>query len=149
LSLVFDYTDTEIGLRVPGKFKGIIREIEENEDKKLGEICFIFVNRKRILEINRDFLKHDYATDVITFSNNIKRIIKGEIYICIDVVLKNAQNLGISFEKEVQRVMIHGILHLLDYSDAIGEEIKKMREREDFYLAVIERDGFWNDGASI
>jgi probable rRNA maturation factor len=145
LGVIFDYTGSGSSLRLPIKLKGIVREIARNENKKLGEICFIFVNRKRILDINRVFLKHDYETDVITFNRNFKNVISGDIYICIDVVMQNSVFLGISVKMEIQRVMIHGLLHLLGYNDSKDAEIEKIRKREDYYMDIIESGGFWND----
>jgi rRNA maturation RNase YbeY len=141
LNVIFDYSDIKERLKIPVQFRRIVREIEVNEDKKLGEICYIFVSRRKILEINRSFLKHDYVTDVVTFNLNKKGMISGDIYICADKVSENACRLGIPLEEEISRVMIHGILHLIGYNDLNKLEQGEMRKKEDFYLAIIEKKG--------
>jgi len=149
LKLVFDYSDRKGKLKIPLKFKNIVREIELQEKRKLGEICFIFVSRERMLYINRFFLKHDYVTDVITFSNNIKSIIAGDIYICTDVVLENADLMNVLFSEEILRVMVHGILHLKGYQDDNKKSMAIMRLKENYYLEFFNKMGVKEDGSNL
>jgi len=135
--IVFDYSDLIEEFKVPDRFGDIVKEIGHSEGKKLGEICFIFVSRKKILEINRNFLKHDYVTDVITFNYNVKRTVSGDIYICKEKVYENAEEMQIPKKEEIMRVMIHGLLHLVGYNDNSRENAGLMRHKEDYYLNII------------
>jgi probable rRNA maturation factor len=146
LKLVFNYTDIGGGFKIPARFRGIVSEIEKIENKKLGEICYIFVDETKILEINRNFLKHDYVTDVITFEQNVKQLVSGDIYICLDKVAKNAIGYDVPKSQEIFRVMIHGILHLVGYKDKTFEERCAMRKREDYYLNKGKEMGVLDDG---
>ncbi len=130
-----EYGEWKGRIKIPSGLRKVVKEIGLEEKKKLGEICFIFVSEMEIIRINREFLKHDYATDVITFSNNMKLSVGGDIFICPEVVFLNAVNYGSDNYTELFRVMIHGILHLMGYNDAQADERIEMREREDHYLA--------------
>ena len=88
-----------------------------------------------LLKINKEFLQHDYYTDIITFQNDTEDI-SGEIYISIDRVEDNAKAVGTTFENELNRVMVHGVLHLMGYGDKSAEEEAVMRQKEDFYLTL-------------
>lgn len=108
------------------------------EDKKLGELSFIFCADDYLLEINRKFLQHDFYTDIITFPTSTKTdIVSGEIYISIDRIRENAINRNEIFDKELARVLVHGILHLLGYDDHTEEEITLIRSKEDNYLLLL------------
>jgi probable rRNA maturation factor len=135
LGIHIEYGEWKGSIRIPSGFKKVVREIGLKEKRKLGEICFIFVSEKEIVRINREFLKHDYITDVITFSNNMKSLVGGDIFICPQMVFLNAVNYGSDNYTELFRVMIHGVLHLTGYMDASDEEKGIMRGREDYYLA--------------
>ena len=89
-----------------------IKNIAEQYGKKTGEIAFVFCNDDKMLEINRQYLQHDYYTDIITFDYSQKNIISGDIFISLDTVKTNAEQFGVAFEKELHRIIIHGILHL-------------------------------------
>jgi len=127
---------------IPAGFKKVIREIGTTEKKKLGEICFIFVSEKEIIRVNREFLKHDYATDVITFGNRMKFSVGGDIYICPGIGFMNAVTYGSDNYHELYRVMIHGVLHLTGYNDSTAEEREVMRSREDHYLEWGKKEDF-------
>jgi len=134
LELSYNFSEYTKRLRIPVKFEGIVREIEKTEGKRIGEICFIFVSRKEIIEMNRFYLKHDYVTDVITFNKTKKNLIRGDIYICPEFVNENAKKMSENRDHELMRIMIHGILHLLGYEDNTKFHKERMHEREDFYL---------------
>jgi rRNA maturation RNase YbeY len=135
LSIHIEYGEWKGNLNIPSGFKEVVKEIGRQEKRKLGEICFIFVSDKEIVRINREFLKHDYVTDVITFSNNVKLLVGGDIFVCPQMVFLNAVNYGSDNYTELFRVMIHGVLHLTGYSDGTVEEKLVMRGREDYYLS--------------
>ena len=104
------------------------------EDKKLGEINYIFCNDEYLLKINQDYLQHDYYTDIITFDYVKGKTISGDIFISLTRISENASTLSSSFEKELLRVLAHGVLHLCGYKDKSDEEQKTMRAKEDFYI---------------
>lgn len=100
-----------------------------------SEITYIFSNDAYVLRLNQEYLKHDYFTDILTFTLSLPNSpVHSEIYISIDRVKENAAELGIPFENELFRVMIHGLLHLAGYDDHSAKEKSQMRAREDFYL---------------
>ncbi len=115
----------------------LIKNILKDEDKRLGEINIILQSDKEELEINKKFLKHNYYTDVIAFQYNKKDIIKGDIFISIENVRKNAISYNEDIKIELLRVIIHGVLHLIGYSDKNDREKKIMRKRENKYLMLI------------
>jgi len=100
------------------------------------EISFIFCSDKYLLKMNRDYLNHDYLTDIITFSNGTKASVGGDIYISIDRVKENAHLFHVTFDDELGRVMIHGILHMLGYKDKRRKEVELMRKMENKMLAL-------------
>lgn len=111
-----------------------IEELFRKEGKKLESLNYIFCSDKRLLEINQQYLQHDYYTDIITFDLSAGTATLGEIYISIDRVRDNAKTLGTSFRSELHRVIFHGALHLCGYGDKKKEEVKIMRSREDYWL---------------
>ncbi len=129
------YRDVKFRLGKTKDIKQWIGEVIRAEGKKPGDLSFIFVGDSEILEINKEFLEHDYYTDVIAFDYHNGDIINGEIYLSIDTIRKNAIRYTKRLKEEILRVMVHGTLHLTGYSD--DEQIQKsiMRQKEDQYLA--------------
>jgi len=116
----------------------LIRTISE-ENKKPWYINFIFCNDDYLLELNKVYLNHITLTDILTFPfAEQPEIISGDIYISIERVVENAENFGEPKDRELRRVMIHGVLHLLGYRDKTGMEKRKMREKEDYHLNKYE-----------
>lgn len=130
----FFFENRDFSLKKRTILKRFIESIFKTEREKLESLNYIFVSDKRLLEINRQFLQHDYYTDIITFNLSVNASIHAEIYISIDRVKENAKKLGVSFKSELHRVIFHGALHLCGYKDKSKREREKMREREDFYL---------------
>ena len=104
------------------------------ENKKIGEITYIFSDDNYILKVNQDYLKHDFYTDVITFDYVKGRTISGDIFVSLPRISDNAKMLNKDFKKEFLRVLAHGILHLCGYKDKLDEEISLMRDKEDHYI---------------
>ncbi len=111
-----------------------IENTVQNENNRVGEINVIFCSDEYLLTMNIEHLKHDFYTDIITFDYSDKDIVSGDLFISKERVEDNANKFKESFEKEIHRVIIHGVLHLLGYNDKTEEEQKQMREKENFYL---------------
>ncbi len=114
-----------------------IKDVVTGYNKNVGDVSFVFCNDERILETNRQFLQHDYYTDVITFDYTDGSTISGDIFISIDTVASNAKDFGNSFMDELMRVMIHGILHLCGQDDQTPGQRKTMTEKENNALAKL------------
>lgn len=112
------------------------KKIILSENKKMGDIVFIFCNDAYLLEKNIQFLQHTTLTDVITFDYSNKNQISGDIFISTERVRENAKIFNVSFLEELDRVMAHGLLHLLGYKDKQKKDAKIIREKEDFYLSI-------------
>lgn len=113
-----------------------IKTVCISESKRLGDIAFIFCSDDYILDVNVEYLGHDYYTDIITFDYCEGDRISGDLFISIDSVRDNAEHFGVDFETELNRVMVHGVLHLIGYDDHSDEDIKMMRAKEDYYINV-------------
>lgn len=105
------------------------------EDKKPGDISYIFCDDDYLLKVNQDYLDHDYYTDVITFDYVKGKTISGDIFVSLPRILENADLLSQDFEREFRRVLAHGVLHLCGYKDKSESDARQMREKEEFYLA--------------
>ena len=114
-----------------------IKNVVEQYSCKVGDINIILCNDPYILEINNQFLSHNYYTDIITFDYSEENIINGELYISIDTVRENAIEYSQEFPDELNRVIIHGILHLCGLDDHCEEDIKEMREAENASLELL------------
>jgi rRNA maturation RNase YbeY len=112
-----------------------LQSLAEAEGKRVGEVAFIFCSDDELLPINRQYLRHDYYTDVITFDYTEGPVLSGDVFISVDTVRANAEAFRQTFDDELHRVMAHGLLHLCGYADATPQEQKQMRTKEDFYLA--------------
>lgn len=126
----------EINFRLKGwrKTTKVLREVIEKERKISGDLSFIITTDERLKKINVEFLKHDYYTDVITFSDNSDNVINGEIYISMERVKENALNYNVSLDSELLRVLIHGVLHLVGYNDSSEGQKAEMSRMEDFWI---------------
>ncbi len=113
-----------------------LRLVAESEIRRMGDVSIIFCSDNHILDINLKYLQHDYFTDIITFDYCEGDTISGDLFISIDSVRENALYYGASFEDELDRVMVHGVLHLLGYDDHTPEETAVMREKENYYVNI-------------
>lgn len=112
--------------------------VAESEVKRIGDISIIFCSDSYILDINIRYLHHDYFTDIITFDYTEGDRLSGDLFISLDTVRANAAEYGSDFETELNRVMVHGVLHLIGYDDHSSADKKLMREKEDYYLLLRE-----------
>ena len=108
-----------------------LSEVILSENKKEGEINYIFCNDDYLLEINQQYLDHDTLTDIISFDYSIGNELHGDVFISIERVRENATDFKVSFEEELKRVLVHGVLHYCGYKDKTEEDEKAMRLKED------------------
>ena len=127
--ILFDFSDEELVV-------DWIHRVIGAEKKELGEISIIFTSDKYLLSVNKEYLKHDYFTDIITFDYCNDIIVAGDLFISIDRVNENAESFEVSFITELRRVIVHGVLHLCGYKDKTDEQQKEMRGKEDTFLNI-------------
>lgn len=108
-----------------------ISDVIHSENKNIGEISYIFCDDEYLLEINKQYLNHDYYTDIISFDYTVSDVISGDIFVSIDRVKENALDFGASFDNELKRVIIHGVLHFCGFKDKSNEEEEIMRRKEE------------------
>ena len=118
-----------------------IKAVAADYGFSVGQIHYIFCSDERELEINRQFLGHDYYTDIITFDYSTASTLNGDIFISLDTVRSNAETVGVSFEEELHRILIHGILHLTGQGDKTPETKVQMTEKEN--KALEKLNGNW------
>lgn len=113
-----------------------IKKVAEKYGKKVGDISYIFCSDERILEVNREYLQHDYYTDIITFDYTEKNVIAGDLFISLETVKTNSEKFGTEYEEELHRTIIHGILHLCGINDKGPGEREIMEQNENAALAM-------------
>lgn len=113
-----------------------LKLVAESEIRRIGDISIIFCSDNYILDVNQKYLQHDYFTDIITFDYCEGDKLSGDLFISVDSVRENALEYGVEFEDELNRVMVHGILHLIGYDDHSEEDIAEMRKKENYYLSL-------------
>jgi len=116
------------------KIKSLIKNIIDEENKIMGDINYVFCTDNYLLEINSKYLNHNTLTDIITFNFCENKKISGDILISLDRIKENSSIFEQPFNKELYRVMIHGVLHLIGYKDKTSKEKERMRKKEDYYL---------------
>lgn len=121
----------------PEVMRSWIQSVVQAEGYTLGEVNFIFSSDSYLHDLNKRFLNHDTLTDVISFDYTSGKIVSGDIYISIDRVKDNAVEYGVTFDNELARVMVHGVLHYCGYKDKDSEEAKEMRAKENVYLSLL------------
>lgn len=114
-----------------------IKKVAEKYGKKVGDISYIFCSDERILEINKEYLQHDYYTDIITFDYTEGNIISGDLFISLETVKTNSEQFGTEYEEELHRTIIHGILHLCGINDKGPGEREIMEENENAAIALL------------
>jgi rRNA maturation RNase YbeY len=121
----------------PQRVKAWIGAVAERQSKAIGELYYYFCSDEKLLEINKERLGHDFYTDIVTFPlTDCETVLSSEFCISIDRIKENAQTFGRSYESELHRVIIHGVLHLIGFDDLTDEEEKEMREQEELSLEL-------------
>jgi rRNA maturation RNase YbeY len=132
-------TIVNLGVKIPSfvskkDLKEAVKNLALNEGKVLKDLSLVFTDDDYLLEVNKQYLNHDYFTDVITFDYSSFPEVSGDVMISLDRVKDNAQSLNQSFELEFYRVVFHGVLHLCGYKDKSEADEKEMRAKEDYYI---------------
>ena len=119
------------------KMNAWIKSVANKYKKNVGEIAYIFCSNKKILEVNKQYLQHDYYTDIITFDYCERDVLNGDIFISIETVSSNAERFRVSFEEELRRILIHGILHLCGQDDKTPALRAEMTKKETEALEML------------
>ena len=127
-------------ISLPTNTEEWLKDLIISEEKKPGKITYIFCDDEYLLKVNQDFLDHDYYTDIITFDYVKGKTISGDIFVSLQRISDNASTLSNSFDKELKRVLAHGVLHLCGYKDKSEDDEKLMRSKEDFYINKYEEE---------
>jgi len=130
----FNFEDVEFDLPDKNTLTDWIKLAVESEGKTLGDITYVFCSDEYLWNMNKQYLNHDYYTDIITFDYVKNGVISGDLFISYDRIKDNAEKFNVSHETELLRVMIHGVMHLVGYDDMTDEDETKIHEREDYYL---------------
>jgi probable rRNA maturation factor len=135
ISPVYFHFPRQFSLSDRRRLKSFIANIFRTEKVRFSSVHYIFCTDDFLLEMNNQYLGHNYFTDIITFNLAEKgEPVTGEIYISVDRVVENARDLKLTFKEEMLRVIFHGVLHLCGYGDKTRAQEKEMRAREDYYL---------------
>jgi rRNA maturation RNase YbeY len=138
MSIIYQAEDIQMPSIKKREITSWIKKVAESYGKKAGDIAYIFCSDAKILEVNKQYLKHDYYTDIITFDYDNNNIISGDLFISLDTVKSNADMFNTTYEKELHRVIIHGILHLVGINDKGPGEREIMEAAENKALSLIE-----------
>ena len=132
------FQDTDFKFRDRRKTNEWLKLTAESEIRRIGNISIIFCSDNYVLDINQKYLQHDYFTDIITFDYCEEDRLSGDLFISVDSVRENSVEFGTEFKDELNRVIIHGLLHLVGYDDHTEKDIKLMRSKENYYLSLRE-----------
>lgn len=138
MAIYFSTENINFNLKNKLRIKKWIAEVIKREGKTLGDIGYVFCDDAYLLEANIEYLNHDTYTDIITFDYVEGDLISGDMMISVDRIRENATIFGVSFEQELHRVIIHGVLHLLGNKDKSEKDAAKMRKLEEKALAVYD-----------
>ncbi len=112
-----------------------LQDVVATENLELGDVCIVFCSDDELLEMNVNFLQHDFFTDILTFDYCIDNVVSGDLFISIDRIVDNAAKLKEDYVTELKRVCVHGVLHLCGYGDKTEKQTLVMRQKEDFYIS--------------
>ena len=135
--IIYTVYDVDMPIFKKNRIKNWIKKVAGNYNKTIGDIAYIFCSQKKIYELNKQYLKHHYVTDILTFDYSTHNKISGDVFISIDTVRANANSLHIDYENELYRVMIHGVLHLCGIKDDTTEDKIQMRNSENKALKYL------------
>ena len=135
MSIDFVY-NTDFELSNKKQVSDWVLRVINSKGYKLGNLVYAFFNDEDLKDLNIRFLKHDYYTDVISFDETADQVVSGNIAISVDRVKENATQIGVDFEEELRRVMIHGVLHFIGFNDKTNSEKKEIREQEALALSM-------------
>lgn len=135
----FNFEDIEFELPDNSLLRSWIEYTIHNENKELGNVSYIFCSDEYLWNMNKQYLNHDYYTDIITFDYVKGGVISGDLFISYDRISDNAEKFGVLRETELLRVMIHGVLHLIGYDDVTDELEEEIHKKEDFYIDIFEK----------
>ena len=140
--VAIQFHTADLGITLPGKtiLKTLLSDLFRKEGKQLAGLSIVFCSDEYLLELNRQFLQHDYYTDILTFLMSERGApVEGELYISIDRVRDNARALGVPAMHELRRVILHGALHLCGYKDKLKKDQALIRQKEDRYLQLLKK----------
>ena len=132
------FEDTDFIFKGKARNNKWLRLVSESEIRRIGDINIIFCSDNYILNVNQQYLQHDYFTDIITFDYCEGDRLSGDLFISVDTVRENAIEYGTEFSEELHRVIVHGILHLIGYDDHSDKDVAMMRKKENYYLSLRE-----------
>ncbi len=134
--MILFHSETSFNIKNKSIYKKWIKVCIRSQKKKIGAINYIFCDNAYLLKINQEYLNHDTYTDIISFDYSDETKLSGDIFISIESVKQNAETFSSSFKNELDRVLIHGILHFIGFKDKSKEDKKEMRRQEDYYLSL-------------
>lgn len=134
----FYFEDTKFVFKQKTLTRKWLKLVAESEICRIGDISVIFCSDNYILDINQRYLSHDYFTDIITFDYREGDRLSGDLFISVDSVKENSVEYGTEFNGELNRVIVHGLLHIIGYDDHTEEQTREMRSKENYYLSLRE-----------
>jgi rRNA maturation RNase YbeY len=134
--MILFFSETNFKLSQKRPIKNWLRDVVKQENKKTGDINIVFYNDKQLSVLNKQYLNHDSLTDIITFDYSEKNIIHGDVCVSIERVKENAQKFNNTFDEELRRVIVHGILHLCGYKDKKKTDKQQMKQKEEEALIL-------------
>ena len=140
MAFSFNFEDVNFQLPEQSRLEKWIDFAITNEGCFTGNVTYIFCSDEYLLDVNKQYLNHDYYTDIITFDYVKDGLISGDMFISYDRLQDNANSFGVSFENELLRVMIHGVMHLVGYDDFTGEQEAEIHKMENFYIDVFYKN---------
>ena len=135
--LSFAQHDVSFTVNNKGVIKKWLLAVIKSENKKCGTVTIVFCSDGYLLTINRNYLKTSNLTDVIAFDYCQGSLISGDVFVSVERVRENAKIYGVDFDQEIQRVIVHGVLHLIGYGDKNAGDKKAMKQKEDYYLSLL------------
>lgn len=136
--ILYYYEDIDFQFRNKTRTNRWLILVAESEIKRIGDISIIFCSDNYILDVNQKYLQHDYFTDIITFDYCEGDRLSGDLFISVDSVRENSIEYGTDFADELNRVIVHGLLHLIGYDDHTEADVAVMRKKENYYLSLRE-----------